>query len=97
MQRGPHAGETTRTMTCVAAKVLVNEGIDIFQEWRVADRAAHAAEQRVMRDAMASMDDSGPAPSREDRDAAHRLRSIANDLFVIAMAELKRRSEQLRR
>ena len=89
--------ETTDTMACVAAKVLVNEGIDIFQEWRIADRAAHAAEQRVMRDAISSMDDSGPAPSLEDRAAAHRLRSIANDLFVVAMAELKQRSEQLRR
>jgi len=90
-------GETAGTMTCVAAKVFVNEGIDIFQEWRIADRAAHAAEQRVMRDAISSMDDSGPPPTTQDREAAHRLRSIANDLFVIAMAELKRRSEQLRR
>jgi hypothetical protein len=74
----------------------VNEGLDIFQEWRVADRAAHAAEQRVMREAMASLDGRAAAPTVEVKEAAHRLRAVANDLFAVAMAELKRRSDQLR-
>jgi len=81
----------------VRGKAAVNEGLDIFQEWRVADRVAHAAEQRVVREAMASFDDNAAPPSAESKDTAHRLRSVADDLFVVAMAELKRRSDQLRR
>lgn len=63
----------------------------------MADRAAHAAEQRVVREAMASFDGDAAPPSADLKDAAHRLRSVADDLFVVAMAELKRRSDQLRR
>ena len=75
----------------------MNEALDIFQEWRVADRVAQEAERRAMREAMDGYDEAGREPTSQTRDDAHRLRSIANDLFAVAMAELKRRSEQLRR
>jgi hypothetical protein len=67
-----------------------NQG-DLFQEWRAADRAAHLAEQAVVKAALQSIDDAGPAPSRDEQEEAHRLRSTANDLFRLAMDEMAAR------
>lgn len=55
--------------------------IDLFQEWRAADRVAHAMEQQVVRSSMRAVDGLAPAPLQEQHDEAHRLREAANDLF----------------
>jgi hypothetical protein len=63
---------------------------DLFQEWRAADRAAHVLEQDVVRRSMRAIDGVEPAPLQEAHDRAHKLREIANDLFHLAMEEMKR-------
>lgn len=73
------------------------EAGDLFQEWRAADRAAHALEQEVVRASMAALDGKGPAPSQEAHDKAHKLRETANDLFALAMEEMRIRARGARR
>jgi hypothetical protein len=63
------------------------------QEWRAADRQAHACEQRVVRAAMLAQDGKATAPTPEDRDEALKPREIANRLFNLAMEEMKQRAE----
>ena len=62
---------------------------DLFQEWRTADRQAHAVEQALTRASLAALEGNAPAPTAEERAKAHRLRQTANDLFHLAMAEMK--------
>lgn len=66
---------------------------DLFQEWRAADRAAHAMEQMLARASLKALDGRGPAPSQEDHDKVHELQRTADDLFKLAMAEMKARAE----
>lgn len=73
------------------------ESGDLFQEWRAADRAAHALEQEVVRASLRSLDGNGPAPLQEAQDRAHKLRETANDLFVLAMDEMQRRASAVKR
>lgn len=68
------------------------EAGDLFQEWRAADRAAHALEQEIVRASMRALDGNGPAPLQEAHDKAHKLRETANDLFHLAMEEMERRA-----
>lgn len=70
---------------------------DLFQEWRAADRAAHAMELMLTRASLKALDGRGPAPTKEDQDKAHQLRVTAHDLFELAMAEMKARAEAHRR
>jgi hypothetical protein len=42
---------------------------------------------------MRALDGSGPVPSPGDHDKARAMRLQANDLFVLAMDEMKRRAE----
>ncbi len=42
---------------------------------------------------MRSLNGLCPAPAAAEHDRAHRLRRTANDLFHLAMAELKERAE----
>ena len=70
---------------------------DLFQEWRAADRAAHAMEQLVVRQSLQALEGKSDTPLEEDHYKARRLRETANDLFVLAMDDMKRRAGELRR
>ncbi len=70
---------------------------DLFQEWRAADRAAHALEQDVVRASMRALDGLDSPPPQEAHDRAHRLRETADDLFKLAMAEMKSRADAAKR
>jgi hypothetical protein len=75
----------------------MSQGGDLFQEWRKADRTAHALERLIVRASLQSLDGKGPSPSPGDRDRALRLRRTADDLFVLAMDEMKRRADAAKR
>jgi hypothetical protein len=62
---------------------------DLFQEWRTADRQAHAMEQALTRASLDALRGAGPAPPEGERDKAHGLRKTANDLFHLAVAQMK--------
>jgi putative methionine-R-sulfoxide reductase with GAF domain len=66
-----------------------------FQEWRIADRAASAADKALLRASMAAIEGSGSAPTTVMVEAAARLRQLADDLYRVAMAESERRAAQL--
>jgi hypothetical protein len=67
----------------------VSPSNDLFQEWRAADRQAHAMEQALTRASLDALAGTGPAPTEADRHKAHGLRQTANDLFHLAMAQMK--------
>jgi hypothetical protein len=71
------------------SKACVSPNNDLFQEWRTADRQAHAMEQALTRASLDALNGAGPAPSESERDQAHALRKNANDLFHLAMAQMK--------
>jgi GAF domain-containing protein len=66
-----------------------------FQEWRIADRVASAAEKALLRASLAAIEDSGSAPTAVMVSAAARLRQLADDLYRVAMAESEQRAAQL--
>lgn len=70
---------------------------NVFNEWRTADRQAHALEQALSLASLSALQGQGPAPVPEDRDKARKLRQTADDLFQIAMAEMAARAERFRR
>jgi hypothetical protein len=70
--------------------------MEYFKEWRAADRAAIAAENRIYAASMLLIDGRGSGPSDEEVADAHRLREIANDLFHVAMQEIGEISNTLR-
>ena len=75
----------------------MSDPIDIFREWRTADRAARLLEAQIIKDALKALDLSGPGPSTDQQEKARRHRDVANDLFQVAMAEMKRRVDRLSR
>ena len=66
---------------------------DLFKEWRTADSTAHALEQGHVRAAMAALNGFGEPPTETERQNARNLRTTADDLFHLAMAEMKFRSD----
>jgi hypothetical protein len=70
---------------------------DLFQEWRAADRAAHALEKSLLNESMRAIEHLESVPAAQAHDRAHKLRGIANDLFALAMAEMKARAEAAKR
>jgi hypothetical protein len=75
----------------------VSPNEDLFQEWRTADRQAHAVEQDLTRASLQALEGLGPAPTAEERETAHSLRRNANDLFHLAMAQMNDRAVANRR
>lgn len=65
---------------------------NLFNEWRAADRKAHALEQALTRASLLALEGRGEPPSARDRAQAQKLRHIAHDLFQLAMAEVKARA-----
>lgn len=76
---------------------MSNSTDNVFNEWRTADRQAHELEQVLSKASLKALQGEGDAPSPEERDRARRLRQTADDLFHLAMAEMKARSEKARR
>jgi hypothetical protein len=70
----------------------VSPNNDLFQEWRTADRQAHAMEQALTRASLDALNGTGAAPTEAERDQAHELRKTANDLFHLAMEQMKEKS-----
>jgi GAF domain-containing protein len=66
-----------------------------FQEWRIADRAASAAEKAISRASLAAIEGTGSAPTAAMVAAAARLRQLADDLYRVAMTESEQRASQL--
>ena len=46
-------------------------------------------EQAITRASLEALSGTGPAPTDAERDQAHGLRQTANDLFHLAMAQMK--------
>ena len=69
---------------------------EFFQEWRVADRAASAAERLVVAASLAAISEKGVPPSPPEIAYAKRLRAIANDLFAVSMAEFAARAAAIK-
>ena len=46
-------------------------------------------EQGISRASLAALTGAGSAPTEEERERAHKLRQTANDLFHLAMAQMK--------
>jgi hypothetical protein len=59
--------------------------IDLFAEWRVAARAASAAERSISNAYRRFFQGVGAPPSAEELAAAKRKRELADDLFIVAM------------
>jgi hypothetical protein len=59
--------------------------IDLFAEWRVAARAAAAAERAVSNAYRRFFQGLGEPPTAEEIAAAKRKRELADDLFIVAM------------
>jgi hypothetical protein len=68
-----------------------------FQEWRVADQAASAAEKLLLVDSLNAIEQGGVAPTLAAIAHAARLRAVANDLYAVAMELMKARAESLKR
>jgi hypothetical protein len=62
---------------------------NLFDAWRAADKAAHAAEDAVLAKSMQALDRQGTPPTLEDREGARRLRRIADAFLQAALAEMK--------
>jgi hypothetical protein len=69
---------------------------EFFQEWRLADRKASAAEMRVFQASLDSVTGQATIPAPETIEEAKRLRAIANDLFTVAMAEFQADAQRLK-
>ncbi len=70
---------------------------EFFQEWRVADRAASAAEKAVLQMSMQSIASLSDAPTAAAIAAAKKLRALANDIFEVSMAEFKANAGKFKR
>ena len=65
---------------------------NLFNEWRAADRKAHAMEQELTRASLRALEGRGEPPSAQERALAHKLRHTADELFQLAMQEMKART-----
>ncbi len=63
--------------------------IDLFAEWRVAARAATAAERAVSNAYRRFFQGVGEPPTIESIAAAKRKRDLADDLFIVAMGHFQ--------
>jgi hypothetical protein len=75
----------------------VAQSNDLFQEWRTANRQDFDAEQAILLCSIAFVDGKGDEPTAAQRDKAHRLRAQANDLFAVAMEQMKHSAGTVKR
>jgi len=69
---------------------------DFFQEWRAADRTAHACEKLLARAHLNALNGVGDTPSDAAQEQARQLRATANALFTKAMAQMQNRADHSR-
>lgn len=62
--------------------------IDLFAEWRVAARAASAAERAVSDAYRRFFQGVGDPPATDKIADAKRMRETADDLFIVAMGQM---------
>ena len=70
---------------------------EYFDEWRLADKIASAAEAIVLAKSLGAIEGTAELPSDDEIAHAKYLRGVANDLFRIAMEEMKRKANQFKR
>lgn len=104
MCRRAEAGTTSSATTDVGATPLVNialpmpdSHLNVFKKWRTADRQAHDLEHALIKASLAALDGYGDPPDHNERERAQKLRHTADNLFHLAMAEMKEWSEANRR
>ena len=61
----------------------------LLDRWRAADHEARLAETAVVEGSLRALEGLGICPSPQERAKARALRQLADDLFVLAAAELK--------
>ena len=66
---------------------------EIFQEWREADRAALMMELEFTRACLRAKPGDPPEPWQEGHQKLRELRMRANELFILAMADMRRRAD----
>jgi len=62
---------------------------DLFQEWRLANRVATAAERAMLNASIQALEGKGEPPSPAEAQRAKGLRRAADDLFQLAMAHMR--------
>lgn len=67
---------------------MLSTSTDLFQEWRVAHRAATAAEKDMLNASILALDGKGEPPSQAEALRVRRLRATADNLFQLAMAQM---------
>lgn len=67
---------------------MFSTSTDLFHEWRVANRAAAAAEKAMFDASMLALDGKGEPPSQAEALRIRRLHAAADDLFQLAMAQM---------
>ena len=70
---------------------------EFFDEWRMANWAASAAERSVLTATLDAIESGTPMPAKADVDQAKTLRGIATDLFSVAMQEMAAKAGRLKR
>jgi len=70
---------------------------EFFDEWRMANWAASAAERSVLAASLEAIESGKPMPAAEDIERARTLRGIAVDLFAVAMEEMAAKAGRLKR
>jgi hypothetical protein len=70
---------------------------EFFDEWRMANWAASAAERSVLTASLEAIESGTPMPAKEDVEQAKALRGIATDLFAVAMQEMAAKAGRLKR
>ena len=81
------------TMTVPTKASVRDPDLSLFKEWRVADRQAHALERVLSKSFLDALQGRGNPPSADERAQARKMRQTADDLFQVAMADLKARAE----
>jgi hypothetical protein len=67
---------------------MLSNSTDLFQKWRVANRVATAAERAMLNASLRALDGDGEPPSPAEAQRVRGLRTTADDLFQLAMAQL---------
>lgn len=67
---------------------MLSSSTDLFQEWRVANRIATAAERAMLNASIQALDGKGEPPSPSEAQRVKRLRATADNLFQLAMAQM---------
>jgi hypothetical protein len=70
---------------------------EFFDEWRMANWAASAAERSVLTATLGAIESGTPMPAKEDVEQARVLRGIATDLFAVALEEMAAKAGRLKR